>query len=137
METKGAKVLWDPSIEKHNIRHKWMVSDGDSKAFNPEEDTYGDDCKVVKLDCAGHVQKGMGKHLLNLKATTKGKLADGHLSEGKIKQIQQYYGLPIRQNSLTAANPTDREVNMVVYSMKNIIAMLNHSVKAQDLSKQH
>ena len=32
---------------------------------------------VVKLDCVGHVQKRMGKHLLNLKAQTKGKLADG------------------------------------------------------------
>ena len=145
METEGAKVLWDRSIEKHNIRFKWMVSDGDSKAFNAVEDTYGDDCKVVKLDCVGHVQKRMGKHLLNLKARTKGKLADGkpiggrgRLSEGKIKQIQQYYGLAIRQNTLTAVNPSDREVNMAVYSMKkNIIAILNHSVKAQDLSKQH
>ena len=38
METEGAKVLWDRSIEKHDIRYKWMVSDGDSKAFNAVED---------------------------------------------------------------------------------------------------
>jgi len=113
-----------------------MVSDGDSKAFSAVEDTYGDHCKVVKLDCVGHVQKRMGKHLLNLRARTKGKLADGkpiggrgRLSEEKIKQIQRYYGLAIRQNTLTTANPSDRDVNMAVYSMKkNVIAILNHSV---------
>ena len=54
----------------------------------------------------------------------------------KIKQIQRYYGLAIRQNTLTEGNPSDREVNMTVYSMKkNIIAILNHSVKAEDSAK--
>ena len=47
----------------------WMVSDCGSKAFNTVENTY-DDCKVIKLDCVGHVQKRMSKHLLNLKART-------------------------------------------------------------------
>ena len=75
-----------------------MVSDGDSKAFNAVERTYGDNCKVIKLDCVGHVQKRMDKHLLNLKVRTKGKLADGkhirgrgRLSDQKIKQIQRYH----------------------------------------------
>jgi len=36
----------------------------------PVENAY-DGCKVEKLDCVGHVQKRMGKHLMNLKATTK------------------------------------------------------------------
>ena len=39
METEGAKVLWNCSLERHNIRYKWMVSDGDSKAFNAVEHT--------------------------------------------------------------------------------------------------
>ena len=60
-----------------------MVSDGDSKAFNAVEDTYNDNCKVVKLDCIGHVQKHMGKYLLNLKTTTKGKLVDGKPIAGR------------------------------------------------------
>ena len=80
-------------FELHNIRFKWMVCDGDSKAFNTVEDTYPD-CKVIKLDYVGNVQKRMGKHLLNLKSRTKGKLADGkpiggrgRLTDDKIKQI--------------------------------------------------
>lgn len=53
-----------------------MVSDGDSKAFSAVEDTY-DDIKVEKIDCVDHVQRRMGKHILKLKADTKGKLSDG------------------------------------------------------------
>ncbi len=53
-----------------------MTCDGDSKAFSSVEDTYPD-CMVEKLDCVGHVHKLMGKHLLKLKAETKGKLKDG------------------------------------------------------------
>jgi len=144
MEAEGAKTIWNRSIEKHNMRYKWMVSDGDSKAFNSVEDGY-DNCKVIKLDCVGHVQKRMGKHLLNLKSRTKGKLADGkpigghgRLTETKIKLLQRYYGLAIRQNTITQANPTDVEVDVAVYSMKkNIIATLTHNVQCQDPSKQH
>ena len=96
-----------------------MVSDGDSKAFSAVEDTYG--VKVEKMDCVGHVQKCMGKHLMNLKATTKGKLADGKiiggrgwLTEDKIKQIQRYYGLAIRQNTLSTLNPSDEDISVSV-----------------------
>ena len=93
----------------------------------------------------GHVQKRMGNHLLNLKARTKGKLADGQsiggrgrLTEGRIKKLQKYYGLAIRQNTIKKANPTEREVDVAVYAMKkNIIATLHHEVKSSDLAKQH
>ena len=95
IEAKGAVVVWNRSVELHNIWYKWMVSDGDSKAFNVVENAYGD-CKVIKLDCVGHVQKRMGKHRLNLKSRTKGKLEDGkligghdRLTESKIKQLQK------------------------------------------------
>lgn len=85
-----------------------MVSDGDSKAFSAAENTY-DDGKLIMLDCGA--MSRMGKHI-NLKPRTKGKLEDskpigGHsrLTESKIKQLQKYYGLAIRRNTLTKANP--------------------------------
>ncbi|CAB3985187.1 Hypothetical predicted protein [Paramuricea clavata] len=144
MEAEGAKVLWNTSVELHKIRYKWMVSDGDSKAFSAVEDTY-EECKVEKLDCVGRIQKRMDKHLLNLKSTTKGKLADGNsiggkgrLTEVRIKRIQRYYGLAIRQNTLSNQNPTEKEVDVAVYTMKkNIIAILHHSIQSKDLAKQH
>ena len=82
MESEGAIIMWRRSIESHNLRYKWMVSDGDSKAFSSVEDMYGE-IKVAKLDCVGHVQKRMGKCLLNLKSSTKGKLDDGHSIGGR------------------------------------------------------
>ena len=144
MEAEGATVLWNRSIQRHNMRYRWMVCDGDSKAFNGVENTYNG-CKVEKLDCVGHVQKRMGKRLMNLKATTKGKLADGkpiggqgRLSESRIKRLQKCYGLAIRQNTLSKANPTEREVNVAVYTMKkNIIAILHHCIHLPDPNKQH
>jgi hypothetical protein len=47
MEADGAVVLWRRSLERHGIRYKWMVSDGDSKAFSSVENVY-DECKVEK-----------------------------------------------------------------------------------------
>ena len=87
----------------------------------------------------------MGKHLLKLKTSTKGKLDDGktiggkgRLTETKIKQLQRYYGLAIRQNVLTMPNPTDDDVQVAVYTMKkNIIATLSHNVQAENPEVQH
>ena len=124
MECEGAVVLWERSVERHNLRYRWMVSDGDSKAFNSVENVYGK-IKVEKLDCVEHVQKRMDKHLLNLKARTKGKLADGkpiggigRLSDTRIKKFQKDYGLAIRQNTIRKSNPARREVEVAVYAMK-------------------
>ena len=76
MEAEAAVVLWQRSIEKHKMRYRYMVSDGDSKSFSSVENVYGD-VKVENIDCVGHVQKRMGKHLLKLKSNTKGKPDDG------------------------------------------------------------
>jgi len=73
-----------------------------------------DDYKVIKLDCVGHAQKRMGKHLLNLKARTKGKLENGkpigeggRLTDSNIKKLQEYYGQAIHLNTLSKANLCD------------------------------
>lgn len=144
MEADGATILWKQSISTHNLRYRWMICDGDSKAFNSVEDVYPD-CKVEKLDCVGHVQKRMGKHLMKLKAATKGKLDDGktiggqgRLTEVKIKKLQKYYGLAIRQNTIGKTSPSQQEIDVAVYQMKkNIIASLHHNVRSDDLATQH
>ena len=95
MEDEAAVVFWQRSIEKHEMRYRYMVPDGDSKSFSSIENVYGD-VKVEKM-IVGHAQKRMGKHLLKLKSNTKGKLDDGktfggkgRLAEAKIKQFQRY-----------------------------------------------
>ena len=82
---------------------------------------------------------------MKLKATNKSKLSDGktmggigRVTEGKIKQLQKYYGLAIRQNTSTKPNPTQAEIDVAAYNMnKNIIALLHHSVQVKDPGKQH
>ena len=62
----------------------------------------------------------------------------GRVTEGKIKQLQKYYGLAIRQNTSTKPNPTQAEIDVAAYNMnKNIIALLHHSVQLKDPGKQH
>ena len=147
MEMEGASIIWKRSLEKHNFRYSFMVSDGDSKAFNKvsENNNYGDNCKIEKIDCIGHIQKRMGKRLLNLKSLTKGKLADGksiggrgRLTEATIKRIQRYYGYTIRQNTTKSINPTEDEKKLSVYQMKkNVMALLSHTILRGDLAVQH
>ena len=77
---------------------------------------------------------------MKLKATNKSKLSDGkaiagkgRLAEGKIKQLQKYYGLAIRQNTSKNANPAQTEIDVAVYKMKkNLIAILHHCVHLKD-----
>ena len=96
METACAETIWRKSLE-YKMQYKYMVSDGDSKAYNAVWDVYGvcddcsryekmnknseeylawknsnkykkwedshmqgtaDCCRVIKLDCVGHVQRG-------------------------------------------------------------------------------
>ena len=63
MEVEGALKMWNRSIQKHNLRNSFMVSDGDSKAFKAvsESKCYGENFTIEKIDCVGHVQKRMGK----------------------------------------------------------------------------
>jgi len=82
------RELWKRSVELHNIRYKWMVSDGDSKVLHTLENVYSDS-KVMKLDCVSHIQKRMGKHLTNLRARTKGKLADGKPIGGQADRLKE------------------------------------------------
>ncbi len=87
----------------------------------------------------------MGKRLLNLKSSTKGKLADGktiggrgRLTEAVIKRIQIYYGYAIRQNTIKSISPTEDEKKLCVYQMKkNVMALLSHTILREDFAVQH
>ena len=71
---------------------------------------------------------GQGYHLIDIN-----KLASS-VSEAHV----WYYGLAIRQNTVSSPNPTDKDVAISVYAMKkNTIAILHHSVQSKDLKKQH
>ena len=69
MEMEGAKVLWNLSVKRLNLRYKNVVSDGDSKtvvALN-ELEPYGPGVRIVKFECVGHVQKRLGAAIIKLR----------------------------------------------------------------------
>ena len=110
MEPFGTLALFQRSVD-HNLRYKYLISDGDSKTFSLlcREKVYGGepDDQVAKLDCVGHVQKRLGTALRSLKTQYKGqKLSDGktiggagRLTDSMINSLQNYYGKAIRNNT--------------------------------------
>ena len=108
MEAAGAEIIWNHSLQKHNCRYTKLLGDGDSKTHERlvSMKPYGDSYSIEKLECVGHVQKRLGKQLLNLKTSMKGrKLRDGKPLSGKgrltkvrIDSWQNYYGSAIRNN---------------------------------------
>ena len=55
------------SIEKNKVRYTEYYGDGDTKAFSAVANVYGDEDKVKKLECIGHIQKRVGSRLRKLK----------------------------------------------------------------------
>ena len=98
---------------------------------------------VYKLDCVGHVQKRLGKHLHTLHKAG-GKLSDnkgvkgarGRLTEPAIDRLQKYYGNAIRK-SVDPEAKTTAEIEAAVSTMRNAIkAVLHHSVVTPDVKER-
>lgn len=108
MEVLGATKLCSRSEEKLQLRFTKYLGDGDSKGFMAvlENNPYGQDVPISKLECVGHIQKRLGTRLRRLKKEKKGvKLNDGmtlggkgRLTDVEIDQLQRYYGMAIRKN---------------------------------------
>ncbi|GFX36502.1 uncharacterized protein TNCV_1043141 [Trichonephila clavipes] len=83
---------------------KWNYV-GSSGAMEIQENIYGNEYPIEKLECIGHVMKRMGTRLRRLKAQLKGQiLSDGkclsgknRLTEHEIDNLQSYYGSAIRE----------------------------------------
>ncbi|KAJ4447696.1 hypothetical protein ANN_09704 [Periplaneta americana] len=113
MEVAGVVKIFQQSEPCDKVRYINYLGDGDSKAYKAinELKPYGENVPITKLKCIGHVQKRMGTRL-RLKTSYKGKkLQDGKSLDGKnrlteavIDQIQNYYGMAIRQNVNSAEN---------------------------------
>ena len=104
----GAQRIFDRSMAERKLRYVNYIGDRDSKAYNSvvESKPHGEDGKICKLDCIGHVQKRAATQLRSLKKLTGNKkLLDGKTLGGKgrltlkeIDRLQIYYGLAIQRN---------------------------------------
>ena len=114
MEQEAAKVMWDLSIAKYNMRYVEMLSDGDSFAHKAvcELKPYGD-VVIQKLDCINHAHKHMGTALRKLAHDERlGGRGVGRLTEAKCRSLQSFYRGAIRNaiwSSLYHSMSTDRE----------------------------
>lgn len=145
METVGALSFFAQSIEKYNLRYTHYIGDGDTESYKNVTDSkpYGIDCIPEKLECVGHVQKRLGSRLRTLVSNLKKtKLADGKPISGKgrltkrtIDKMQNYFGMAIRQNTLTSWNGDKAKA---LYAMKKcVLAVLFHCTQDDDDEQRH
>lgn len=61
MEVAGVREIFKRSQDNYGIRCQYYLGDGDSKGFGviASEKPYGNDLRVEKFECLGHVQKRM------------------------------------------------------------------------------
>ena len=113
MELQGMLKIFRRSETKHGLVYEGYLGDGDSKSYhtvaNADPPIYPD-TEIKKLECCGHVQKRMGKRLIDKVNELKGKQfkegtakfrgigGAGRLTQRAIKSIQGHYGGAIRDH---------------------------------------
>ena len=120
MEPDGTEIIFSRSQRLYGLRYTGFLGDGDSKSYarvqKAEPPIYDPETKIAKYECCGHVQKRMGRRLMDKVTELKqknfvhnGKVVKGiggrgGLTSKAIKRIQGHYGAAIRQN----VNKTDK-----------------------------
>ena len=139
MEMRAAELMWGRSLQLHNRRYRYYVSDGDSKGFSAvtKLKPYGDDVSIEKVDCVNHVGKRMGTALRKLVKSSKAVSGGAKgLSERRIKKLTDYYRNAIIKNATTSKDEGVRQ-QAVTQMRKDILAVLHHSVQHQKPEDQH
>ena len=85
------------SIEKNKVRYTEYYGDGVTKSFSAVANVYGDEYKVKKQECIGHIQTRVGSRLRKLKKYVPG-LGKLGLNDSVIDKLQNYYGMSVRGN---------------------------------------
>lgn len=104
MESEGAVILFKRSVDLHGFRYTSMLGDGDAKTHSRlvADDPYGGH-QIDKLECINHVTKRKATALRNLVAKMRAQGepigGKGKLTELRIKQLTNYYGRAIKDNS--------------------------------------
>ena len=99
MEPAGAETAFRRSQQLHGLQYVNFLGDGDSKTFSSLKNAFPavyPAVKIQKLECCGHVQKRMGRHLTNRVTALKthifqhsGKTVKGIGGKGGLKKKKQ------------------------------------------------
>ena len=112
MESEGAVILFQRSLELFKFRYTSLMGDGDAKTHLRvlQADPY-DGRDIKRLQCTNHVAKSMGTALRKLVAAHKGTdesiSGKGKLTDVRIKELTNYYGKAIKSH---AGNLQEMEV---------------------------
>uniref|UniRef100_A0A0B7BRA0 Mutator-like transposase domain-containing protein n=1 Tax=Arion vulgaris TaxID=1028688 RepID=A0A0B7BRA0_9EUPU len=113
MEPDGIMNIFRRSEKNHNLIYTGYLGDGDSKSYKSVAEAVPpvyNGASITKLECCGHIQKRMGKRLLDKVSEYKGQSfteggkkfigigGAGRLTVTAIKRIQGHYGAAIRKN---------------------------------------
>ena len=67
MEPNGTERIFRRSERRYDLRYTGFLGDGDSKSYARVQNVESaiSDVNIAKYECRGHVQKRMGRHLMN------------------------------------------------------------------------
>ena len=94
MESNAAIVVWNRSIETHNLACATYIGDGDSSSFKNllQSDPYSGLVPIRKEGYIGHVQKRLKKRLMKKITGASG------LSQSKADRIAHLHALVVLQH---------------------------------------
>ena len=165
-DSTSFNAVWD-TYGSCDLCHKYLKQDKSTEGglnntdeFKEWQETHDNETancnRVCKLDCIGHVQKRMGKHLLSWKkmhgVSPWKKLSNSKkvgrsacaccnkshlLTMSVIKKFQIYYGRAIRQNVIPYGS-SKKDIDVALNRMeKAVMAILWHSLLLEDESERH
>ena len=56
MEFKSTRNIFVQSITRHGLNYTKLYGNGDNKSHKSIDNVYGEDMKVERLHCVGHIQ---------------------------------------------------------------------------------
>ena len=100
MEPEAARIIWNRSVEKHQLCYSTFIGDGDSKSYQQvvNMDPYPL-VPIHKEECLAHVSKRVKKSLCRIKKSTKAHAYIQHkLPEPKAEYVSSNYSTVVLQH---------------------------------------
>ena len=135
---------WENTKKSTKEYKEWAASANYKKWKESHDSGKADCCRVMKLDCIGHVQKRMGTHLRDIRKKQT-KLSDGksvkgskhRLTDKAIDKLQTYYGNAIRANVKPGKLTAQQQKEQISVMQTAIKAVLYHSCELPDDKERH
>ena len=126
MESAGAVKVFRRSLPFLNFRFTGYIGDGDSNSYaRVVVDSSYDGIDIRKLECAGHVQKRMGRHLRSISLVRSYQMENELSAKGDklIRSLTQYRSIMNWQLGKMLANFM-QDMSAIEIIFKNSISII-------------